>query len=985
MEYLAKLFEVGEYIGNYRNLNEKMQKLKRKLEDLTCREDDVISELEYAESLSLKRRKREVENWLERVKRRKDEVQIMEQAVKRERRLSTRVRLGKCVEELTGEVTELLEQGRFCKGLILDANETRGNALLTTTLIGRVFHENMDKICTWLMKEEVSSLGIYGMGGVGKTTLVTHIHNQLLKESCTFGNVYWVTVSKDFSIRKLQNDIAKVVPLDISNEDDEKKRASRLAQALMRRKKLVLILDDVWNHFLPEKVGIPVKASGCKLILTSRSLDVCRKLGCHVNIKVEPLFGEEGWKLFMEKLERRVPFPHELEGVARSVARECAGLPLGIITMAGSMREVDDVCEWRNALEKLKQSKREEDDMETDVYQVLRVSYRSLHDSIVQKCFLYCSLYPEDYKIKREELIERFIDEGLIKRMRTRQAEFDRGHTILNKLENVCLLEGVVDYFPCEKKCVKMHDLVRDMALQITGPDPIFMVRAGEGLRDLPDEEKWTESLEKVSLMHNKIVEIPVGVSPNCPRLSTLMLQHNDLKTIPHSFFANMVGLEVLDLSHTCIESLPNSVSDLENLSALLLRECDKLQYLPNLEKLTALGRLDLENSGIKEVPQGMEKLINLRYLDLHAPNLKVFPVGTLPKLSRLRYFVIYGLSNTLKVKGKEVASLKKLETFAGQFYDIHCLNAYVKSFEEGGPSNYLLQVGLDDPYFSPIESGNFEKRVVLKKCDLRKSKEGVEDYLVLPTDVQYLYIHECHDVASLCDIVSLETATDLKTLVINNCEGIENVISSFYSSSFCGPFQGLESLRLANLRNLHGIAETSLVAPGTFSSLKDFRIYNCPDIKILFSPQLFTCLQNLEELHVEDCGRMVEIIASPRDYDNRDRDDADEMYRDEEIGAIMSHFPKLKVLQLWNLSELRSICSYGILAYDTLQVVAVRYCKKLKRIPICAPTLDNQPSPPPSLQVIKAYPKEWWDSLEWEHPTAKDVLQPYCQFSRYL
>ncbi|XP_062077955.1 probable disease resistance protein At4g27220 [Humulus lupulus] len=986
MDYLGKLLEVKEYISSYCNLNKQMQKLKRKLDELSSREVDIISELEYAESFSLKKRKKEVENWLENVKRKKDEVRMMEQAVIQERRLQSRVQLGKCMEELTKEVTELLQSGRFCKGLILDVNDTRGNALLTTKLVGEMFNENMDKIRTCLLKEEVISIGIYGMGGVGKTTLVTHIHNQLLKESCTFGNVYWVTVSKDFSICKLQNDIAKVVSLDLSCEDDEKKRASKLLQALMRRKKFVLILDDLWNHFLFEKVGIPVKANGCKLILTSRSLEVCRRLGCQMNIKVEPLSEEEGWKLFVEKLERRVWFTHELEDVARSVAKECAGLPLGIITMAGSMREVDDICEWRNALEKLKQSKLEQDDMETDVYQVLRVSYRSLSDSNVQRCFLYCALYPEDYKIKRDELIDQFIDEGFIERMTSRRAQFDRGHAILNKLENSCLLEGAVEYFPSEKKCVKMHDLVRDMALQLASSDLGFMVRAGEGLKDLPDEDTWTKNLEKVSLMHNKIPEIPAGAAPNCSRLSTLMLQFNDLKRIPDSFFVHLQGLKVLDLSHTGIESLPSSMSDLDNLTALSLKECDMLQNLPSLARLTALRRLDLANSGIIEVPQGMEMLVNLRYLNLHAPNLKMLPDGILPKLSRLQCLIIYGLSKTLNVKGDEVASLRKLETFAGQFFDVSNLNTYVKSFEGGGPCSYLLQVGLDDPYFAPIESGNFDKQVILKDCRISRSTEG-EDSLVLPTDVQYLYFHECHDAISLCDIASLNTASNLNTLVINNCEGVEFVISSS-SSSLCAPLQCLESLRLAFLPNLHTlftreIAESPLVPPtpppGTFSSLKEFRIYNCSSIKILLAPELLTCLQNLEEIHVEDCGQMVEIIAAPSD------DDAEVMMVREELRTITISLPKLKVLQLWNLSELRSICSYGMLVCDSLQLVAVRYCKKLKRIPISMPWLDNQPYPPPSLQIIKAYPKEWWDSLEWEHPKAKDVLGPFCQFSRYL
>ena len=123
-----------------------------------------------------------------------------------------------------------------------------------------------------------------------------------------------------------------------------------------------------------------------------------------------------------------------------------------------------------------------------------------------------------------------------------------------------------------------MHDLVRDMALQIVIVSPRFMVEAGVGLEDIPDEEKWTKDLEKVSLMHNKISEIPFSLSPRCPKLSTLMLQHNSLiRRIPDSFFMHKHGLEVLDLSYNGIDHLPNSLSHLENLTSLLLRECDKI------------------------------------------------------------------------------------------------------------------------------------------------------------------------------------------------------------------------------------------------------------------------------------------------------------------------------------------------------------------------------------------------------------------------
>ena len=74
----------------------------------------------------------------------------------------------------------------------------------------------------------------------------------------------------------------------------------------------------------------------------------------------------------------------------------------------------------------------------------------------------------------------------------------DKGHTMLNKLENACLLEGGShDEFIEKEYFVKMQDLIRDMALQIAGPK--FMVS-----EDVPDEEECGKDVEKVSLLSNR-------------------------------------------------------------------------------------------------------------------------------------------------------------------------------------------------------------------------------------------------------------------------------------------------------------------------------------------------------------------------------------------------------------------------------------------------------------------------------------------------
>ncbi|KAK9288299.1 hypothetical protein L1049_016750 [Liquidambar formosana] len=221
----------------------------------------------------------------------------------------------------------------------------------------------------------------------------------------------------------------------------------------------------------------------------------------------------------------------------------------------------------------------------------------------------------------------------------SRLVEFDQEHSILNKLENACLLEWVTkDY---NTRCVKKHDLIRDMALKIMSCR--CMVEASAQLRDLPDKEKWKEGLEKVSLMNNNILEIRSGVSPRCQRLSTLLLLGNGgLRRIPDSFFVLMCMLRVLDLSRTGIEVLPKSIVDSENLVALLLRWCSKLKCLPSLAKLCALRKLDLNGSGIEEVPEGMEMLINLKYLNLKEEYLKSLPCGILPRLRHLQCLIVW-------------------------------------------------------------------------------------------------------------------------------------------------------------------------------------------------------------------------------------------------------------------------------------------------------------------------------------------------------
>lgn len=845
-------------------------------------------------------------------------------------------------------------------------HETRGDALLTTEPVGQAFQRNTDEIWSLLNKEQVLTIGVCGRGGMGKTTLVIHIRNLLLKIPNSFHHIYWITVTQDFSIYKLQNLIAKNIDLDLSNEKDEKSRAAKLSKAFLTKQKSVLILDNLRNHFDVEKVGIPIRGNKCKLIFTTRSLDVCKQMGCpEYMVNVEPLSEEEAWSLFAEELGN---YDVEVENLAKCLASECAGFPLGIKTTARSMRGVEDVHAWRKTLQELEESKRTKGSMELDVFLLLEFSYLHLNKSL-QRCLLYCALFPEDCKINKNDLIEYLIAEGIIEARGSRQSQFDKGHFMIDKLENACLLESFITE---DFGYVRMHDLIRDMALQIMNSRA--MVKAGVQLKEFPDEEQWTEGLMQVSLMRNDIEEVPPNLSPRCTNLATLLLCGNHkLELITDSFVKRFCLLQFLDLSFTAIKELPGSISGLVHLYGLCLMGCYKLRHVPSLAKLRKLKMLNFRNAPLEEVPHGIDLLFKLRYLNLDGTTLKEVSATMLFNLSNLQFLHLHqSLGGLRAVEVERVAGLRKLESLKCHFYDLVDFNKYLKSQEERQPlCTYDITIGqLGDNVFTdlmlpPIAKKGTNKEVRLYNCNI--GERG--DFLALPEGIQKLVIAKCLDARNLCNV----QATGLKSFVISECHGVEFLFTlSSFSTDIVKSVETLHLYWLKNLLALFGREGTALQpfpSIGTFSCLRVFDVFNCPSIKKLFPSGLLPNLKHLEVIEVEFCDKMEEIIAAEEEDEGGIMGEETNSSSRSIDASVEFRLPNLRLLKLRYLSELKSICS-GVMICDSLQELDVVYCLKLKRLPFSPALLK-------SIRKFHWYPKEWWELVEGDKRSAKNIHQP--------
>ena len=194
------------------------------------------------------------------------------------------------------------------------------------------------EVWKWLADEKVGIIGLYGMGGVGKTTLLKKINNEFLETKLGFDVVIWVVVAKPANIEKVQELVLnklEVPRYEWKNRSKDEK--SKKIFNILKRKKFVLLLDDIWERLDLTELGVPHpngEDNLYKLIFTTRFEDVCHVMEAHKHVKVECLAPDEALSLFRMKVGEDTFNSHlEIPALAIEIVKECKGLPLALVTI----------------------------------------------------------------------------------------------------------------------------------------------------------------------------------------------------------------------------------------------------------------------------------------------------------------------------------------------------------------------------------------------------------------------------------------------------------------------------------------------------------------------------------------------------------------------------------------------------------------------------------------------------------------------------
>ena len=411
-------------------------------------------------------------------------------------------------------------------------------------------------------------------------------------------------------------------------------------------------MDDIWKKINLEIVGIPFKDDQtiCKLVLVSRDANLLRKdMGAQKCFQIQHLQGEEAWCLLKNIAGDSVE-GDQLRPTAIKVLDECGGLPIAIVTIATALKD-ETVAVWKNALGELRScAPINVRGMEENVYSCLEWSYNRLKGDEVKSLFLLCGCLSYYGDISMDQMLRYATGLNFFDRIDSLEGAINKLVTLVKTLKaSSLLLDGTEDdgdssgvgasrllFMDGDHKSVRMHDLVRDVARIIASKDPHrFKV-----VEDVPSDQDWTEIEDEskfISLYGKAMDELPPRLV--CPKLQFFILPNNSgafLNTIPNTFFEGMSQLKVLALSRMHFPTLPSTLESLANLRTLCLDRC-KLGDVAIIGELKKLQVLSMVGSNIQQLPREMMQLINLRLLDLnYCKELKVIPRDILSSLSRL-------------------------------------------------------------------------------------------------------------------------------------------------------------------------------------------------------------------------------------------------------------------------------------------------------------------------------------------------------------
>ncbi|KAL8483029.1 hypothetical protein ACS0TY_025910 [Phlomoides rotata] len=630
------------------------------------------------------------------------------------------------------------------------------------------------EMLTTQTEEAVSIFPIFGMGGLGKTTLARKVFNHG-KIQTHFGKLIWVHV-RDFDAVPLFKKIIEAVG---GRSGDVSSRHVLLAkiQVVLEAKTYLLVLDDVWNldqqkwvDFINSWSGI-TSFKGNGILVTTRSTEIGAIVQTLPDIpQLGNLSWGECWSIIKRKAFKGGEIPTELgdlEPIGESIAKRCQGLPLAAYVVGG-MLSGKSYGVWQSIEEKW------------------------IHDGVGGGA-----------RIEREQLIELWMAEGFLQPSQTGDME-TCGNKFLEALVQNSLLQVVYrDKFGDAKHC-SMHDLVHDVAASALGisdeTSPARYTPWSETLRVQP-KDWWA--------VRTELVVLPSTLTD----LINLRHLHFHSQTELPPYLGRLINLQTLPYFHVCDEDGHRivEIGSFKNLKGEL--EIDGLQYVQSEEesnKADLFGKSGIVklvfkwnggrggNFNVERVLNGLKPQQNLKMLEIGGFPGNSFPSWTLK---------MEGLSNLMEISLRHCSECEEIPTLGHlprlkslYLENLPKVKFIDSSFYGSATSAFPVLERLQLMFMSSLtewkEVEISEWKLSIKSCpELRELPDGLHGL----NSMEELEIRRCPNLKSLPYSINDRKLPALRELVIDDVGDAD----SWHCSSFKKAVDGVLGLGSQSLRKL--------------------------------------------------------------------------------------------------------------------------------------------------------------------------------------